>query len=205
MFKRIAGIAAAVVGIGAAVVVIAAIVVGAGRAADLSEAVILVASPKLAGSPFEQTVALAAPLPDGGHVGFIVNRPTTVSLETLFADDSPARRVREPVYYGGPEATRGVFVLMRSAPDGARSAVPLLPGVVAILDEATVDHVIETTPNAARYFVGMMVWGPDELAQQVTDGLWDLRDADGDSVLPANASRLWNKLRGPTASADSSI
>ncbi|HTR79475.1 MAG TPA: YqgE/AlgH family protein [Gemmatimonadaceae bacterium] len=194
MFKRIAGI-------GAAVMVIAAIVVGAGRAADLSQAVILVASPKLAGSPFEQTVVLAAPLPEGGHVGFIVNRPTTVRLETLLADESPARNVKEPVYYGGPELTRGVFALMRSAPEGAGSTVALVPGIVAVLDEATIGHVIETTPDAARYFVGMMVWEPDQLADQVTDGLWDLRPADGDSVLPANASRLWFRLRGPSASA----
>jgi putative AlgH/UPF0301 family transcriptional regulator len=51
---------------------------GAARAADLSQAVILVASERLAGSPFEQTVILAAPLPQGGHVGFVVNRPTGV-------------------------------------------------------------------------------------------------------------------------------
>ena len=38
---------------------------GAARAVDLSEAVILVASDRLAGSIYEQTVILAAPLPQG--------------------------------------------------------------------------------------------------------------------------------------------
>src|SRR5437868_13284048 len=30
----------------------------------------------------------------------------------------------------------------------------LMPGLVAVLDAAGVDHVLETTPNDARYFVG---------------------------------------------------
>ena len=55
---------------------------GAARAVDLSEAAILVASDRFVGSIYEQTVILAAPLPQGGHLGFIVNRPTHVKLES---------------------------------------------------------------------------------------------------------------------------
>jgi len=197
--KRIAGIASVVV-----VVVVAALALVTARAADLSQPVILVASQGLAGSPFEQAVVIATPLPNGGHIGFIVNRPTTVDLEAFLPDDAKPRGVKEPVYYGGPELTRGLFALMRNAPDVPVSAIPLLPGVVAIVDPSTVDHLIETMPNAARYFVGMMVWDAGELAQQVTDGVWDVHPADADSVLPADAPRLWSSLTGPMATIDRS-
>jgi len=197
MIKRIARIEAVLV-------LIAAFMFGAARAADLSQAVILVASQDLDGSPFEQTVVIAASLPNGGHLGFIVNRPTTVKLEALFPEQAPARNVEEPVYVGGPAVASGVFALMRSAPDGAETSIPLTPDIVAVLDKATIDRVIETTPNAARYFVGMMLWDADELEQQVANGLWEVRPADADSVLPAKARGLWNSLRGPMASADGS-
>ena len=45
-------------------------------AADLSHAVVLVASERLGGSPYAQTVVLTAPVPHGGHIGFVLNRPT---------------------------------------------------------------------------------------------------------------------------------
>jgi putative transcriptional regulator len=205
MIKRIAGITAAVAVTAAFVVVIAAFIVGAARAADPSRAVILVASQTLDDTPLAQVVIVAAPLPDGGHIGFIVNRPTKVKLETLFPDQAPARNVREPVYLGGPALARGVFALMRNAPDGAGTTIPLMPGVVAVLDRPTIDRVIETKPNAARYFVGMMLWDADELEQEIAAKLWDVRPANADSVLPAKAPGLWNSLRSPMASADDSF
>jgi putative AlgH/UPF0301 family transcriptional regulator len=69
-----------------ALLVLFVVLTSAAHAVDLSQAVILVASGRLAGSSFEQTVILAAPLPQGGHVGFVVNRPTSVKLETLFPE-----------------------------------------------------------------------------------------------------------------------
>ena len=196
MIKRIVGIAVTIV--------MALLMAGAARPADLSQTVILVASHHLDGSPFEQTVVVAASLPDGGHIGFIVNRPTRVRLETLFPDQALARNVEEPVYLGGPVLTDGVFVLMRSAPDDTEISIPLTPGVVAVLDGTTIDRVIESTPNAARYFVGLMVWGADELEQQIAGGLWEVRPADADSVLPATVPDLWTSLRGPLANTDRS-
>jgi putative AlgH/UPF0301 family transcriptional regulator len=86
------------------------------RAAGLSEPVMLVATSVMNGSAFEQTVVLAVPLPNGGHIGFIVNKPTSVRLAKLFPDDAAARKVTEPVYFGGTELLPGVFAITRRAP-----------------------------------------------------------------------------------------
>ena len=169
---------------------------GATRAADLSQAVILVASDSLAGSPFEQTVIVAAPLPKGGHVGFIVNRPSNVKLATLFPEQASAHNVVEPVYAGGPTLSRAVFAVTGKAPDGDGNVLSLMPGLVAVIDSETVDHIIETTPNDARYFVGLMVWGPDELEEEVDQGAWDVRAADADIVLRRSSVGLWKSLTG---------
>jgi putative AlgH/UPF0301 family transcriptional regulator len=72
------------------------------HAADLSQAVVLVASERLSDSPFAQTVVLATPLPEGGHIGFVLNRPTGVKLESLLPDQESSRKVVDQVYAGGP-------------------------------------------------------------------------------------------------------
>ena len=179
--------------------VVIANAVGIASAADLSRAVTLVATDGLDGSPFEKTVIIAAPLPDGTHVGFIINRPTDVKLATLFPDDDGSRKVDSPVSYGGPMLPRALFALTSRAPDIDEGVVPLMPGLVAVLDEAGVDRVIETIPNDARYFVGLVLWGPDELDQQVTAGAWDVKPADPKVALRSKSPGLWDELRGAKA------
>jgi putative transcriptional regulator len=167
---------------------------GGARAADLSQPVMLVASARLADSPYAQSVVLVAPLPNGGHIGFIVNRPTTVKLETLFPEDGPARNVAEPVYLGGPVLPTGLFVLTRNAPEGG-TEIPMAPGLIAVLDGATIDHIIQTAPNDARYFVGLMMWQPDELEDEISQGAWDVRAADADTAFE-DPAKLWKSLQG---------
>jgi putative transcriptional regulator len=169
---------------------------GMARAADLSQAVILVASERLAGSLYEETVVLAAPLPQGGHMGFVVNRPTSVKLENLFPEQASTHNVVEPVYAGGPALSRGVFAVTRNAPANGDSVVPLMPGLVVAIDGDTVDRIIETTPNDARYFVGLMIWAPEERDEEIEQGAWNVRPADVDTVLRAGSPGLWKSLSG---------
>jgi putative transcriptional regulator len=171
---------------------------GAARAVDLSQAVILVASNRLAGSIYEQTVILAAPLPEGGHLGFIVNRPTEVKLETLFPEQPSTRNVADPVYAGGPVLSNAVFAVTRKAPENNGNFFSPMPGLVVVIDATTVDRIIETTPNDARYFVGLMFWVPGDLEDEIRNGAWEVRPADVDTVLRANSSELWKSLEGIT-------
>jgi putative transcriptional regulator len=169
---------------------------GAARAVDLSQAVILVASNRLAGSIYEQTVILAAPLPQGGHLGFIVNRPTEVKLETLFPEQPSTRNVADPVYAGGPILSNAIFAVTRKAPENNGNFFSPMPGLVVVIDAATVDRIIETAPNDARYFVGLMFWVPDDLEDEIRNGAWEVRPADVDTVLRANSRELWKSLEG---------
>jgi len=167
---------------------------GAARAADLSHAVMLVATQMLAGSSYEETVVLAAPLPLGGHMGFIVNRPTNVKLETLFPEHTPSRKVAEPVYLGGPFLSDGLFAVARSKPEGDGEALEIMPGVFAVFDGTSIDRLIESTPNATRYFAGLMAWAPGELDEEIHAGAWDVRPARADFVLGGNTATLWKAL-----------
>jgi putative transcriptional regulator len=169
---------------------------------DSSQAVTLVATDALEGTPFKQTVIVAAPLPNGGHMGFIINRPTDVKLAKVFPDDPSSRRVDAPVSVGGPMLPRAVFALTHKAPDDDSDIVTLMPGLVAVLDAAGVDHILKTTPNDARYFVGLVVWAPEELAVQVDAGVRDVKPADMNRVLRAKSGRLWQELRANKSKTD---
>src|SRR2546425_8016231 len=70
------------------------------------EAMILIAHPAFRDLEYRQTVLIAAPAPNGGHVGVILNRPTKRSLGSLFPEHEPSKKVVDPVYYGGPVSPR---------------------------------------------------------------------------------------------------
>jgi hypothetical protein len=82
-----------------------------------------------------------------------------------------------------------VFAVTRKAPesDAAGNVLSLMPGLVVVVDSETVDRIIETTPNDTRYFVGLMVWAPDELDEQIDQG---------HGTLPASAPGLWKSMSG---------
>jgi len=174
----------------------------AAHGADLSEPVILVASSALEGTPFEQAVILAAPMPNGGHIGFIINKPTGLKLKALFPKDSAVRKVKESVYLGGPSLLQSVFAVTRKAPEGGTGVIPLMPGLIAVLDGAAVDRIIKNTPNEARYFLGLMLWEAGDLEDQVSQNTWELRPADVDMVFRAKSPGLWNSLRGTMATLE---
>ena len=145
---------------------------------------------------------LATPLPNGGHVGVVVNRPTPVKLETLFPEHAPSRKVVDPVYAGGPSLAKNIIAVTRQAPEHSGAAISLMPGVFAVIDAPTVDRIIETTPNAARYFVGLVTWEPAELENELRQNAWEVHPADAEAVfrpgLPGCGTRCaarWRVLR----------
>jgi putative AlgH/UPF0301 family transcriptional regulator len=73
--------------------------------------------------------------------------------------------------------------------------IPLKSGLVLAMDGATVDRLIETMPNDARYFVGLVVWQPGELDDEIRAGAWEVRPADAGTVFHANPVGLWKELR----------
>src|ERR1044072_6989047 len=84
------------------------------RAQLQEDAMLLVAHPAFRDLEYRQTVLLAAPAPNGGHVGVILNRPTKRSLGSLFPEHEPSKKVVEPVFYGGPFSRGALVALVRA-------------------------------------------------------------------------------------------
>ncbi len=166
----------------------------AGAAAAQEQAIILVAHPAFRDLEWRQTVIIAAPAPNGGHVGVILNRPTKRSLGSLFPEHEPSKKVIDPVYYGGPFSRTALVALVHADHSPGGGSVPIMKNVYLAFRANTIDHVIETTPNDARYFVGYVGWLPGELRSEIDRGLWSVLDADIDMVFRKDTDNLWEEL-----------
>ena len=80
-----------------------------------------------------------------------------------------------------------------------------MPGLVLVLDGATVDRVIETMPNDARYFAGLVVWRPGELDEEIRAGAWQVLPADAKTVFHANPAGLWKDLHRAQGAAGRTV
>jgi putative transcriptional regulator len=187
--RRLVIVSAAV----AAQLAITVLAVPVARAADTSAPALLVAAPGLAG-PYAQTVVLALPSGAGTHIGFVLNRPTPISLAELLPDHPPARQVTAPVFLGGPELADTLFVLVRSPLPPGEGSLKVLPGLFLAFQQSDVDQVIARFPGRARFFAGLVAWDRGELEAESGQGAWHLLDPDIELVLEGSADTLWSRL-----------
>ena len=175
-------------------VLVSGLAPGIARAQLQEDAMLLVAHPAFRDLEYRQTVLLAAPAPNGGHVGVILNRPTKRSLGSLFPEHEPSKKVVEPVYYGGPFSRGALVALVRSDQTPGGGSVELMNHLYLAFRANTIDHVIETTPNEARYFVGYVGWRPGELKSEIDRGLWSVMNADVETIFRKDTDSLWEEL-----------
>jgi putative AlgH/UPF0301 family transcriptional regulator len=123
-------------------------------AQDEDSAMLLVAHPAFRDLDYRQTVLLAAPVPSGGHVGVILNRPTRRSLASLFPEHEPSKKVVDPVHYGGPFSRGALVALVKADTAPGAGSVQIMKNLYMAFRVNTIDSVIETHPNDARYYVG---------------------------------------------------
>jgi putative transcriptional regulator len=168
--------------------------------AQEDDAVFLVAHPALRDLDYRQTVILAAPAPNGGHVGVIINRPTRRSLFSLFPDHEPSKKVIDPVYYGGPFSSGTLVALVKADASPGAGTVAMMKHLYLAFRVTTIDHVIESTPNQARYYVGYVGWRPGELKSEIDRGLWSVLGADVDVVFRKDMDGLWEEMLQQTRS-----
>lgn len=176
----------------AAVVLGWALAIGAAaaHAQNLARPMLLVAKPALKGA-YAHTVLLAVPKGDQ-HVGLILNRSTGQRMASVFPDHAPSKQVKEPIYFGGPEAADALFAVLRRDPGAA--SLHLFGDLYMTGNAGTIDAIIERTPNEARYFAGFVGWRARELEAEVRRGFWYVDDLDVVEVFREDAGEaMWQE------------
>jgi putative transcriptional regulator len=165
------------------------------HAADYaSEPVILVAKPGFRDRLYGETILIAKPVGNDEHIGFIVNRPTRMTLGRVFPDHEPSKKVTEPIYLGGPVSTGTLFALVRRQDNPGSHSVQMMSDLYLVIDRDLVDRVIETEAERARFYAGLVLWTPGELRAEIRRGFWYVLDPDASLVLRKSTEGMWEEL-----------
>ena len=162
--------------------------------ADPSRTVLLVAKRQLTDPFYRSTVLVVRPMGGDQHIGFILNRPTKMTLGQLFPEHAPSQIVRDPVYVGGPSNTSVIFAIVNRHDSPGGKSLQLLPDVFMVFEGATVDRIIEKEAKQARFIAGLVAWQPGELREEIKRGAWYVLDADPALVTRKSTDGLWEEL-----------
>jgi putative AlgH/UPF0301 family transcriptional regulator len=163
-------------------------------APDTDEPLMLVAQPALTSEIFGSSILFVRPLPDGGHVGLIINRPSTAKLGDIFPEDEPSKKVVDPLFLGGPEGYNRVFALVDRRDNAGKAALQMMPGVFLVSESKDIDKIIASDPDHARFFLGLVTWRPGQLDEELDRGFWYVDKADAKLVLEKKTDGLWEEL-----------
>jgi putative transcriptional regulator len=173
-------------------------------AGEVSGPVILVAKPELRDNLYGSSILVVTPLGGDQHVGFIVNRPTTTRLGTVFPGHGPSHKVVDPVYLGGPTGSQLIFALVQRPDNPGGKSLPVMPGLYVAFDAAVVDRIIESESDHARFMAGLVTWQPGELSAEIDAGAWYVLSPDPALVM-RKPEGLWEELVRRSQQADNTI
>src|SRR3954454_24553776 len=111
-------------------------------ASDVTDTVLLVAKRNLRDRLYGATVIVARPLGEDRHLGFIINKPTYMTLGKLFPTHPPSQKVIDPVYLGGPTGPEVIFALVKGSQSPGGRSLQLAPGLYVAYDSSVVDRII---------------------------------------------------------------
>ena len=172
----------------------AAFFLASATAAAPEETVLLVAKRQFEDPIYGSTIVLAKPVQGGGHVGFIVNRPTKMSLAELFPEHEASKKVADPLFLGGTVDMNLVFALVETQGNRKDGAIRITPDLFLAYETKAVDRIIESESDHARFFLGMVVWRPGQLDDELDRGLWYVDEPQAKLVLRRKTDGLWEEL-----------
>ena len=166
----------------------------AAGAAAPEDTMLLVAKRQLEDPIWGSTIVLAKPIEGGGHVGFIVNKPTKMSLAELFPEHEPSKKVADPLFLGGTVNMNLVFALVEEHGSRKDGSIRIAPDIFLAYDTKAVDRIIESESDHARFFLGLVVWRPGQLDDELDRGLWYVDEPEAKLVLRRKTDGLWEEL-----------
>jgi putative transcriptional regulator len=157
--------------------------------------VLLVAARKMGDPRFRNTVVLLVQHGEGGSLGLIINRPTSILLSEALPDLKGASAAKHKVFFGGPVAINAMLFLVRghTAPDNAEQ---VRTDIYVSGSRATLERMLGQgrSKNELRIYAGYAGWAAGQLDMEVLRGDWYLYPADARTIFDKDAEKLWNEL-----------
>jgi putative transcriptional regulator len=161
----------------------------------------LVAAPALKDPNFAGSLVLMAEHHGEGALGFVVNRPGTVTVgevlasvdARLHAQAAAAGRVDDPVLVGGPVQPERLWILFRPGPTAPEEGAIALGGGVALGGSRELLESLVRAPEPGPYLLllGYAGWAPLQVEREVAAGAWVPLPLAEDLVFQVGMARRW--------------
>jgi putative transcriptional regulator len=156
----------------------------------------LIAMPAMADPNFSGSVVYICDHSERGALGLVINRPTELTLETLFdridlkLEIAPIKVL--PVYFGGPVQTERGFVL-HGPPQSYSSTLPITEDVSLTTSKDVLEAVAEGAgPDRMLVTLGYSGWGAGQLESEIAANAWLTVKAQSDIIFDMPAEERYN-------------
>jgi putative transcriptional regulator len=157
---------------------------------EVKQGSILISEPFLGDQNFERTVILVCEHNEEGTLGFVLNRPTEITFDSVI---NLIREFNEVLYIGGPVQQDSLHFIYRNK--------EYVEGSVQIADnlfwggnyEQLLILINENTivPGDFRFFLGYSGWGEGQLEQEMEKNSWIIGEATTQELFDTNPPDLW--------------
>lgn len=163
---------------------------------------LLVARPTIQGT-FARTVILVSQTEDGGTVGVILNRPTTLQLSQFLSGEFNTTNYKEPIYFGGPVMNQALVMVLRSEAPPAAAAFHVLKNVYLTMHPDNIAARLADPKARYRVYAGFSGWAPNQLQSEVLREGWYFLQADEGLVFRRTSEGMWEELVERAKKSDS--
>ena len=156
---------------------------------------LLVAQPGMLDPNFRKTVVLAVRPDEGGPIGVILNRPSTVELRSLYPDRAELANRTDLLFLGGPVEPDALLFAFRSTVRPAKGLFVADDIYISGFSEVF-SEILRHPENAGqqRFFTGFSGWASGQLEDEIQRGGWYVLPFDGHYVFDANPLSMYEDL-----------
>ena len=153
---------------------------------------LLVATEKVQGELFANTVVLLLHYDETGAFGLVVNRPTDVQPVEVLGEDEAIAGYQGTLFWGGPVHMNSLRALqLTDSPYG--EAEKIIESVYLVSYEAALEED-PADMSRLRLFIGYAGWAPGQLDSELARGSWRVLPASSELVFDEDPGTLWNRL-----------
>ena len=162
---------------------------------ELKTPLLLLAMPQVHDPFFHKSVVLLLHHQDEGSLGFIVNRPTGVTVEEILEDlEIPWLGDADALaFFGGPVEPQIGTLIYRSEDEAAEDRHEVSPGVALTQNVTDLENLAGDPPNHFRLLLGYAGWGDGQLEREILRNDWLIAPVQDDLLFGDDPEAVWEQ------------
>ncbi len=157
----------------------------------------LIACRRLQEPNFHKTVVLMVEHGDDGAMGLVVNRPSSISVESSLSNHFGIPFGDDCIYFGGPVEPTALFIMYNRAEAAAADDEPIAPGVFVGHSAEVFESVVGAAAAGKsdlefRIYFGCAGWSPGQLEGEIARGDWWVAPACSSLTFLDDPYSIWD-------------